>query len=71
MLLTREINKIRIIILHDCLPKSINHQRVPRTRYSWNGDVWKNIVESRTKSEIDTYVVHADHGIGIILKRKH
>ncbi len=26
-------------------------------------------MESRTKSEIDTYVVHADHGIGIILKR--
>ena len=29
----------------------------------------ENIVEARTKPEIDTYVVHADHGIGMILKR--
>ena len=27
------------------------------------------MVESRTKHEIDTYVVHADHGVGMILKR--
>ena len=55
-----------IIILHDCLPPSINHQRVPRTRYSWNGDVWKAVVEARTWKYVDTYTVLSDQGLGII-----
>ena len=49
------LNEDGIIILHDCLPPSINHQRVPRTRYVWNGDVWKAIVEVRTWQHVDTY----------------
>ena len=63
------LNKNGVIFLHDCMPMRYLYQAVPRATGVWNGDVWKNIVESRTKSEIDTYVVHADHGIGIILKR--
>ena len=35
----------------------------------WHGDVWKAIVEFRTKENIDTYTCKADHGLGIILKR--
>jgi predicted O-methyltransferase YrrM len=58
-----------VIFLHDCMPKSYFHQAVPRSQASWNGDVWKNIVEARTKPEIDTYVIFADQGIGMILKR--
>ena len=60
------LNKNGIIILHDCLPPSITHQRVPRTRYSWNGDVWKAIVEARTWRDVDTYTVLSDQGLGII-----
>ena len=60
------LNKNGIIILHDCLPPSITHQRVPRTRYSWNGDVWKAIVEVRTWKDVDTYTVLSDQGLGII-----
>ena len=60
------LNKNGIIILHDCLPKSINHQRVPRTRYSWNGDVWKAVVEARTWKHVDTFTVLSDQGLGII-----
>jgi hypothetical protein len=60
-----------VIFLHDCMPKSYFHQAVPRAQGSWNGDVWKNIVEARTKIEIDTYVIFADQGIGMILKRSN
>jgi hypothetical protein len=51
------------------MPMRFISQAVPRAKSMWNGDVWKNIVESRTRPEIDTYVVHADHGVGMILKK--
>ena len=57
--------------MHDCLPKSISHQRVPRTRYSWNGDVWKAVVEARTWKNVDTYTILSDQGLGIIRKKKN
>ena len=63
------LNDNGVIFLHDCMPTRFIYQAVPRATGLWNGDVWKNIVESRTKTEIDTYVIHADHGIGMILKR--
>ena len=63
------LNENGVIFLHDCMPTRFIYQVVPRATGLWNGDVWKNIVESRTKTEIDTYVIHADHGIGMILKR--
>jgi predicted O-methyltransferase YrrM len=63
------LNEGGIILLHDCMPKSYFHQAVPRSRMSWNGDVWKNIVEARTNPEIDTYTCFADEGIGIIFNR--
>ena len=65
------LNKDGIIILHDCLPPSISHQRVPRTRYTWNGDVWKAIVEARTWEHVDTYTVTSDQGLGLIKKKKN
>ena len=65
------LNKNGIIILHDCLPPSISHQRVPRTRYTWNGDVWKAIVELRTWDHVDTYTVLADQGLGIVLNQSN
>ena len=65
------LNTNGMIILHDCLPPSINHQRVPRTRYSWNGDVWKAIVEARTWEHVDTYTVLADQGLGVIKQVKN
>ena len=65
------LNREGMIILHDCLPPSINHQRVPRTRYTWNGDVWKAIVEARTWEHVNTYTVLADQGLGIIKKEQN
>lgn len=60
-----------IILVHDCLPKKIWNQIVPRLYGHWNGDVWKSIVEVRTMENLDTYTCVADHGLGVIIKRKN
>ena len=65
------INKNGLILLHDCLPKKIWHQVVPCIYPKWNGDVWKSIVKSRTRDDINTYTIIADHGIGLIIKEKN
>ena len=43
------LNDDGFILVHDCLPNSLAQQAVPRYRGYWNGDVWKSIVELRTK----------------------
>jgi len=58
-----------IILLHDCLPNNYYEQATPRCQWTWNGDVWKAIVEYRTFKDIDVYTCYADQGIGVILKR--
>ena len=60
-----------VIVIHDCLPKKIWNQIVPRIYGHWNGDVWKAIVHSRTYKNADTYTCIADHGLGLIFKRKN
>ena len=63
------LNDNGIILLHDCLPNTVYDQAVPRCKMNWNGDVWKAIVEMRTKEDVDTYTCYADQGIGVIFKR--
>lgn len=65
------LNKNGVIIVHDCLPKKIWNQIVPRIYGHWNGDVWKAIVQSRTYKDADTYTLIADHGLGIIFNRQN
>ena len=65
------LNDNGVILLHDCMPSSFMRQAPKRSSNIWNGDVWKNIVEFRTLDQIDTYTIYADHGIGLILKRKN
>ncbi|WP_099340695.1 class I SAM-dependent methyltransferase [Candidatus Fonsibacter ubiquis] len=65
------VNENGIILIHDCLPNNVYEQNVPRSTYIWNGDVWKAIVEMRTKEDFQTYVINADYGIGVILKKKN
>ena len=67
----RFLNVNGVILIHDCLPTKIWNQIVPRIYGHWNGDVWKAIVHSRTYDHADTYTCVADHGIGIIFKRKN
>ena len=65
------LNPNGIVILHDCMPLKIWNQIVPKMYGHWNGDVWKAIVEARTMKDIDTYTCKADHGLGMIFKRKN
>jgi len=65
------LNNKGVILIHDCLPKKIWNQIVPRMYGHWNGDVWKAIVHSRTYDHADTYTCIADHGLGVVFKRKN
>ena len=60
-----------IILLHDCLPNNYYEQATPRCQWTWNGDVWKTIVEFRKLENVDVYTCNADQGIGVILKRQN
>jgi len=57
------LKKKGIILLHDCLPRKISEQYIPRVRNLWTGDVWKVIVDLRTYKKLDTYTLVADMGI--------
>ena len=59
------------ILVHDCLPRTLAHQAVPRYRGSWNGDVWKSIVELRNDIDLDVITCEIDFGVAIIRKRKN
>ncbi|MDB9745754.1 class I SAM-dependent methyltransferase [Candidatus Pelagibacter sp.] len=59
------------ILVHDCLPRTIAHQAIPRYRGSWNGDVWKSIVELRTKSDLEVFTCKIDFGVGIVRKKNN
>ena len=63
------LNDGGIILLHDCLPNNYYEQATPRCQWTWNGDVWKAIVETRRSKDIDVYTCYADYGIGVIIKR--
>ena len=54
------------ILLHDCLPRSIAHQAIPRYRGSWNGDIWKVVVNLRTRENINTLTCKIDMGVAVI-----
>jgi hypothetical protein len=60
-----------IILIHDCMPLSYLDQAIPRGQRKWNGDVWKSIVELRTRNDVFTCVGCFDQGIGMILNRKN
>jgi len=65
------LNQDGIILVHDCLPTSISKQAVPRYRMSWNGDVWKAIVDLRQDENLQIYTLEIDQGIGLIKKIKN
>jgi len=65
------LNDKGVILLHDCFPQTYLDQAIPRGQRKWNGDVWKAIVEFRTKDQLRTYVGAFDNGIGLIFKKKN
>ena len=60
-----------IILVHDCLPDSLSKQAVPRYKMTWNGDVWKAIVDLRKLDNIEIYTCKIDQGISIIQSKKN
>jgi hypothetical protein len=62
------LNHDGVILLHDCLPSSVHQQAVPRYKRTWNGDVWKAIVNIRTNNDYDTVTCKIDQGVSIIRK---
>tara|TARA_R110001592_G_scaffold355474_1_gene656194 strand:- start:1450 stop:2133 length:684 start_codon:yes stop_codon:yes gene_type:complete len=63
------------IVMHDCSPPSIHHQRTNYGDYStpagsdWNGTTWRAFVELRcTNPNLNMSVVDTDYGVGIIQK---
>ena len=67
----KTLKKNGVIIVHDCLPKKIWNQIVPRMYGHWNGDVWKAIVQARTWEHVNTYTVLADQGLGVIKQEQN
>ena len=65
------LNKDGLILVHDCLPESMSKQAVPRYRMTWNGDVWKAIVDLRQEKNINIYTCEMDQGIGVIQKKEN
>jgi len=65
------LNHNGVIMVHDCLPSSVYAQTIHRCTYIWNGNVWKALVEKRTKKNLDCYTCYADHGIGVIFNREN
>jgi hypothetical protein len=60
------LNKNGIILVHDCLPDTMSKQAVPRYRMTWNGNVWKAIVDLRMKHNVEIFTCEIDQGIAII-----
>ena len=65
------LNDNGFILVHDCLPRSISSQAVPRYKLTWNGDVWKAIVDLRRDTNLEIFTCLADEGISIIQKKKN
>lgn len=55
------------IVCHDMLPKTEEHQMVPRQSLQWTGDVWKAWVKLRSEREDwRMCVINTDWGVGLI-----
>jgi SAM-dependent methyltransferase len=65
------LNTDGFILIHDCLPRTMAQQAVPRYRGSWNGDVWKSIVKFRTRKDLNIFTCEIDFGIAIITKENN
>jgi len=63
------LNENGTIIVHDCNPLDYNIQIVPRIYDYWSGDVWKSIIKIRSLTNIDTFVIDSDTGLGVITKK--
>lgn len=61
------LNEGGYIVCHDLNPLKEEHQIIPFTGGTWNGDCWRAFVNLRTeRDDLEMYTVDTDHGCGII-----
>jgi len=60
-----------VVVLHDCLPVTCVAQYRRQSQKTWNGDVWKALVEIRTWPHVDAATCLLDHGLGILVPREN
>ncbi|MHC4757137.1 MAG: class I SAM-dependent methyltransferase [Planctomycetota bacterium] len=64
------LNQNGMIVLHDCNPLTEDAQKVPRNGQKvWNGNVWRAVVEIRTRLDVDIAVGDFDYGCAVLLPR--
>jgi len=63
----KALNDGGCIVLHDCLPKTFEMQKVPRETNIWTGNVWRAWTGFLTRHEGFTYNI--DYGVGIAYKQ--
>jgi SAM-dependent methyltransferase len=55
------------IVCHDMNPEKEEHQIIPFTGGTWNGDCWKSFVQfRRERDDLEMFVVDTDYGCGVI-----
>ena len=64
------LNKNGYIFLHDMTPRSRVEENVPRLQPIWSGNIWKVALELIKTKGVDFFIVHADHGVGVIKKKE-
>jgi SAM-dependent methyltransferase len=65
------LNEGGYIVCHDMNPEKEEHQIIPFTGGTWNGNCWEAFVQLRQeRSDLKMCVVNTDHGCGIIQKGK-
>lgn len=64
------MNNRGVILLHDCNPKrpEIAGACAVEGCLDWSGEVWKTIVNLRTRPHLFVSVVDNDYGIGIVMR---
>jgi len=65
----KRLNDGGYILILDRLPHSLSSQAVPRYKITWNGDVWKAIVDLRQQDDLEIFTCLVDYGISIIQKK--
>jgi hypothetical protein len=66
------LQKNGVIVMHDCNPQtpeaacSFAEWKARNFSGQWNGDVWKAILQLRTRGDINVFVLDCDHGLGVV-----
>lgn len=66
----RCLNPGGTVVVHDCLPKTLEQQVIPRAQSSWTGDVWRAFLALGTDGSLETLVLRCETGCGIVRTRQ-